>query len=150
MKKLLIAAVLLLLTAALVCSASGECLLAELVERIGSAENPAVYTLACLDYGVMEPTEDFEPEFTDTLLSASLVPVGLEERPDGEYLVLNFPEENVRFDFYYGDENYICQTGPDGSEELFRAEMGEDELVTPYMVISAAEDDLASLLGLLE
>ena len=42
------------------------------------------------------------------------------EVPDGEYVVLNFPDENIRYDFFFaeGQENIIRQVnGEEGGEQ---------------------------------
>ena len=71
----------------------------------------ATYTLAGLDYGSVEPKAgefDAAP-FVERLMNGVKYEYVDEEAPDGEYIVLSFPEEGARFDFFLmeGKENYI-------------------------------------------
>ncbi len=71
----------------------------------------AAYTLASLEYGSVEPKAgefDAAP-FVERLMNGVKYEYVDEEAPDGEYIVLSFPEEGTRFDFFLmeGKENYI-------------------------------------------
>ena len=71
----------------------------------------AAYTLASLEYGPIEPKAgefDAAP-FVERLMNGVKYEYVDEEAPDGEYIVLSFPEEGTRFDFFLmeGKENYI-------------------------------------------
>ena len=71
----------------------------------------ASYTLAGLEYGAVEPKAgefDAAP-YLERLMNGVTYEYTDEEAPDGEYLVLSFPEEGTRFDFFLmeGKENYI-------------------------------------------
>ena len=71
----------------------------------------ATYTLASLEYGSVEPKAgefDAAP-FVERLMNGVKYEYVDEEAPDGEYIVLSFPEEGTRFDFFLmeGKENYI-------------------------------------------
>ena len=151
MKKKII--VLLSLLCALVMAwsvAPAEESLHGLVARVNDPENPAVYTLATTEYDVMKPAEPYAPGFTELLSKAVLTPADASETPEGEYVVLAFPEEKVRFDFFEGDpeKNYIRQVNPDGTEELFRATLPEDVYITVSGLMSAEATALAEALGI--
>ena len=136
----------------LACSAAlaDETLHAHL-NSITDTANPAHYVIATTEYDIMEPTGDRELEFfAEGMKGVELIPADASETPEGEYVVLSFPEENVRFDFWMPDENtgsYIRQVNADGSEELFRAVVPEDA-VEPGLLMSAAADALADAHGL--
>ncbi len=72
-----------------------------------------------------------------------------EEGSDGEYVVLQLPEENTRYDFLFGDKNLIRKvvTVEDGEYTvLFRAEFADD--TTANDVMSAWYDAIAQSQGL--
>ena len=82
----------------------------------------AKYTISTTEFGPMEP-KDVDPiAFYEKMTNgATYESVNLAENevPDGEYVVLNFPEDNVRYDFFLaeGSENIIRQViGAEGSE----------------------------------
>ena len=65
--------------------------------------------------------------------------------------MLNFPEENVRFDFFCfdaGRPSYVRRVNADGSEQLFTVTMPEDAFVTPEMAMEAVANDLAETTGI--
>ena len=83
----------------------------------------AKYTISTTEFGPMEP-KDVDPiAFYEKMTNgATYESVNLAENevPDGEYVVLNFPEDNVRYDFFLaeGSENIIRQViGAEGSEQ---------------------------------
>ena len=49
------------------------------------------------------------------------------EAPDGEYMVLNIPEENMRIDFFWGDPS-IARITRDGEERLCQATWYDDNI----------------------
>ena len=53
----------------------------------------------------------------------------VEEAPDGEYVVLEFPNDDERFDFFFADgqQNLIRRTWA-GSEEYYQAIFDDDSL----------------------
>ncbi len=67
------------------------------------------YTLSTTEFGPLEPNGvDPEPYVSRLMKGASFEYVD-EEAPDGEYVVLNFPEEDCRYDFFVSTDkvNYI-------------------------------------------
>ena len=52
---------------------------------------------------------------------------GALEAPDGEYMVLNIPEENMRIDFFWGDPT-ITRMTRDGEERLYEAMWCDDNI----------------------
>ena len=90
------------------------------------------YTLSSLEYGPVELNADeFDAgPFLNRLMSGVTYQYVDEEAPDGEYVVLNFPEVGTRFDFFLmeGKENYIREVN-DGSdyETLYLAAFDDAE-----------------------
>ena len=49
------------------------------------------------------------------------------EAPDGEYVVLSFPDDDVRLDFFFAPDNYVRVTSG-GSETLYQAVWWDDDI----------------------
>jgi hypothetical protein len=89
------------------------------------------YKIRSLEIGEMDPTvfgeDDFLDEMTEDVSFEEVTDLSDSEQPDGEYIVMAFDDENVRFDFFLGEglENYIreVKTTDDGEEveTLYRA-----------------------------
>ena len=95
------------------------------------------YKIRSLDIGEMDPTiydeDDFLDELTEDVIYEVVTDLPDEERPDGEYIVMAFDDDNVRFDFFLGEgmENYIreVRTMDDGEEieTLYKAVFEDPE-----------------------
>ena len=81
------------------------------------------YTISTLEFGPLEPNGvDPVPFYEKMTNGATYESIELAENevPDGEYVVLNFPDENIRYDFFFaeGQENIIRQVnGEEGGEQ---------------------------------
>lgn len=81
------------------------------------------YTISTLEFGPLEPNGvDPVPYYEKMTNGATYEGIELAENevPDGEYVVLNFPDENIRYDFFFaeGQENIIRQVnGEEGGEQ---------------------------------
>lgn len=106
------------------------------------------YTLSTTAYGPLEPdvTVDASSYVLSALNGLTLQYVDLEEAPDGEYIVLNFPEEGQRFDVFSADGNLIRRV-TDWGEYYFRASY-ENEGVRLFDVLQEWYFVLASAHGL--
>ena len=129
MKKLIPVMTALAAVLVLACSAAlAECELDGYLDRIAGFEDPVAYTITTVDYDTMAPVEGYIPSaFINLFRLASVTPAGPAETPEGEYIALDFPEDSVRFDFFFGsaDYNFFRQVNTDGTEELFRAALPE-------------------------
>ena len=89
------------------------------------------YTISTTEFGPLEP-KDVDPlPYVERLIgSVSSKYLDKSETPDGEYVVLNVPDENQRFDFFKGKANYFrCVHGDDGEyEELFEISYADDSV----------------------
>ena len=65
------------------------------------------YTISTTEYGPLEPGKFDGTKYAEYLLDGNFVTVDEKEAPDGEYVVLNFPDEEVRYDFFTADENLV-------------------------------------------
>ena len=150
MKKTITTAAALALALILGCSAAlADATLEKDLARIADPKAPAAYTLSTTEYGTLNP-DGFDPAiFTELLGRITLTPADPKEVPEGEYVVLTFPEEKTRYDFFLGEpeQNLIRQVNPDGSEELFRASVPEGMAPVSQIMASWA-DSLADTLGL--
>ena len=83
----------------------------------------ANYTLSTTELGTLEPKDVDPVAYYERLTNgATFESIDLEENevPDGEYVVLTFPDENIRYDFFLaeGKENIIRQViGAEGEEQ---------------------------------
>ena len=88
------------------------------------------YTVSTTEYGPLY-SEDFDPVPYIELLTkdVSYSPAEGMEAPDGEYVVLCFPDDDVRFDFFLaeGGENYIRQVWSGENETLYEAVFDDGE-----------------------
>ena len=76
------------------------------------------YTISTTEAGPMKPGDTDPLPFTGKLLNGAVYEEADDaEAPDGEYVVLAFPKDNVRFDFFQAD----------GQENLIRRVWGEND-----------------------
>ena len=77
------------------------------------------YTISTTQFGPLKTSAEDASEALDAFLNhAYIVYTDTTEAPDGEYVVLAFPEENVRYDFFTADKNLVREviTFEDGEE----------------------------------
>ena len=89
-----------------------------------------VYTISTLDFGQLEPGAVDAAPFVERLIrNAEYEYADLEETPDGEYVVINFPEVDTRYDFFKNETNgsYVRRTDTEsGYEELYKITLADD------------------------
>ena len=89
-----------------------------------AAYKPGVrYTVSTTEYGPIEPKGFDAAPFAELLLENAVYERTDAETPDGEYVVLAFPDEGLRYDFFklQDHENYVREVRPDGTETLYKA-----------------------------
>ncbi len=74
--------------------------------RIAYAKD-IVYTISTTDFGPLTGTKVDGTNYAEALLSGNFAWAEDAEAPDGEYIVLTFPEEGVRYDFFKADEMLV-------------------------------------------
>ena len=81
------------------------------------------YTVSTTQYGPIEPKNFDAAPFAELLLENAVYERTDAETPDGEYVVLAFPDEGLRYDFFklQGHENYVREVRQDGTETLYKA-----------------------------
>lgn len=126
MKKVL-AMILCLALALSAASALGETPAADPLHAELAKLSEVPFTLATTEYGVMTLKDPSMAEIFAELLNAMTFEPTSAEAPEGEYVVLAFPEEDVRFDFFLGDvqENLFRMVNADGTEQMYKATVPE-------------------------
>jgi hypothetical protein len=87
------------------------------------------YTLTRLDPEPLKPGDVDSKEYVEPLINGVTYEIVEEPVPDGEYYVLNFPKEKVRYDFFVADGNLVRRVqGED--EMLYKATFADASLST--------------------
>ena len=82
------------------------------------------YTVSATEYGPMDGSGFDASSYAESLTNGvTFEPADDSETPDGEYIVLSFPDDDIRFDFFRaeGKEHYIRQVWSGDNETLYRA-----------------------------
>ena len=128
----------------------GNSMLDMYLARVAYQEG-ADYVVSTTEFGELTPDAVDGRPFAEQLMTGSALsyePADISETPDGEYLVLRFPGDDVRFDFFpFSEENYVRQVWAGGNEELFRAVVSGDA-ARPAAVMQEWYDALAVAHGL--
>ncbi len=80
------------------------------------------YSIDYLTNGALDPRAVDKTPYITRLLDGVTFEMVDEEAPDGEYIVLNLPDDNLRFDFFFGGGgNYVREVYGNGAELLYKA-----------------------------
>lgn len=82
------------------------------------------YTISTTAHGPMEPADVDPAPYLNRLVNGVTFQYAYdEEEPDGEYVVLDLPEEGVRYDFFLaeGKENYVREVHGEDYSILYKA-----------------------------
>ena len=71
------------------------------------------YTISTTEFGPLEPGDVDPAKFAEALIFARFEEVKDKEIPDGEYVVLSFPDDDIRYDFFLGDKTLVRETRGD-------------------------------------
>lgn len=99
-------------------------------------QKDANYTVSTTEHGPLPPNGvDAAPYVESFMGFASCEDADIRETPDGEYVVLSFPEDDVRFDFFRmeGKENYVRVVWSGGNEQLIRLSFSDDTKASAVM-----------------
>lgn len=82
-------------------------------------DDNANYTISTTEYGPMEPNDVDPMPYVEKLTTGVSCEYTDDKAPDGEYVVLAFPDEEIRFDFFLaeGGENYVRYVSNTGDED---------------------------------
>ena len=113
------------------------------------------YTVSTTEFGPLAPEAgsfDAAPYVERLMHGVQYELAEDEEAPDGEYVVLSFPDDNMRFDFFLqqGKENIVRQVWSDGYEQLYRAAFADGEtkasaVMQEWYDALAADRDMSQL-----
>lgn len=90
------------------------------------------YTLAATQYGVLKPGDEDISSFVNRMIKGVTYSFAeIDTAPEGEYVAMEIPGDNVRYDFFFAEEgqNYIREVREvDGEsyETFFEAEFADD------------------------
>ena len=107
------------------------------LDRIASGDTG--YTISSLEHGEMEPRSVDPAPYLDILRGeAEFEAVDTSEAPDGEYVVLTFPDDKIRFDFLpnAGGKNYIREVKDDTQETVYLAKYADTSVNTNEVLTS--------------
>ena len=88
------------------------------------------FTVSTTEYGPLSPNgADVSAYFSRMTEQSTVIPLNGEKAPDGEYVVLEFPDDGVRFDFFLADgyENTVRQVWSEGRFEMLFQMVFENE-----------------------
>ncbi len=103
------------------------------------------YTVSTTEFGPIEPKSFDAKEYAEFLIWGNFKEDEDAEAPDGEYVVLDFPEEGVRYDFFKADGNLVREVRDDYTCFYRRASADEDMSNTDIM--QSWYDELAKKAG---
>lgn len=95
-------------------------------------DKDAKYTISTTEFGPLEPNGVDGSVFADTILRGGFVELENATAPDGEYIVLSFPDDDIRLDFFRADENYLRVVNGE-TETFYSRSVADDVLNTPIM-----------------
>ncbi len=101
-------------------ASSEECLLDSYFTMVWDGDITD-YTISTLEIGTARPYNGFDPQpFIQDLMSNGYFDVVKKwDAPDGQYVVLDFPNQGAKFEFFFGkDGNYVRQTA-EGEQTVF-------------------------------
>ena len=118
-------------------------------------QKDANYTVSTTEHGPLSPNGVDAAPYVESLMGfASSEDADIRETPDGEYVVLSFPEDDVRFDFFRmeGKENYVRVVWSGGNEQLIRLSFSDDTKASAVMqewydALASANDPGNAALG---
>ena len=115
-------------------STSLELALAHIAYKSGTR-----YSVSTTEFGPIEPAEDtFDaaPWLEKLMTDVRYELIDLSEAPDGEYVVLSLPDEELRFDFFLaeGKENLIREVHGEEEIALYQASFADDSKASAVML----------------
>ena len=90
-------------------------------------EKDASFSLSTTEFGPVKAEGVDGAPYADFVLHGCYTEADASETPDGEYVVLNFPDDNVRLDFFFAPGDY-ARLVYNGSEMLYQAMLCDDDL----------------------
>lgn len=107
------------------------------------------YTISTTEFGPLEPNGVNPMPYANTLImDAKYEMVDINDTPDGQYVVLSFPNQELRFDFFLmpGKENYVREVRKDEGAVLYKATF-QDSSIKASDIMHRWYQELASKRG---
>ncbi len=109
------------------------------------------YAISTLEFLALKPGETDPAPFIEKLLAGTYTYAEGAEAPDGEYAVLQLPQQDTRYDFFFAPEGQnlirkVVSVDGEDYETLFKVEFADD--TTANAVMSAWYDAIAHDQGL--
>lgn len=95
-------------------------------------DNYTDYTISTTEFGELKPQKVDAKPYIEKLLDGTFVEIEDIEAPDGEYIVLNFPKDEVRFDFFTANKNLVREVRGD-YETFYKRGLEDSENNTDTM-----------------
>lgn len=76
-------------------------------------DNYTNYTISAKKFGELKSKKVDAGSYAEKLLEGNFVELEDMEAPEGEYITLNFPEDNVHFDFFTSNKNIVREVYSD-------------------------------------
>lgn len=90
-------------------------------------ESGVNYTLSTTEFGPVDGGGVDGTPYAEFLMKGYFMEIEDEEAPDGEYVVLNFPDEDVRVDFFFAPDAYARVVSGD-RETVYQAVWWDDNI----------------------
>lgn len=90
-------------------------------------EEGAFFTLSTTEFGPVDATKVDGSDYVKFALQGWFTDADLNDTPDGEYVVLNFPEEDLRLDFFFAPGSYVRLVSGE-TERLYQSILYSDEI----------------------
>ena len=90
-------------------------------------EKDAIFTLSTTEFGPVKAEGVDGTPYADLVMHGYYAEADEAETPDGEYVVLSFPDDDLRLDFFFAPGNY-ARLVSGGSERLYQAMLCDDEV----------------------
>ena len=89
--------------------------------------NPGSNTISTTEYGPLKLSGTDGTPFAEFILKGEFYETDPDDAPDGEYVVLNLPDDNVRLDFFLAEGGYVRLVTEYG-EQLYQAIWEDDDI----------------------
>ena len=87
----------------------------------------ANFTIESAEYGAVKPEGVDAAPYAEFILNGHFTETDMEEKPDGDFIALNFPDDNMRLEFFFAPEGYVRVVSGD-NETLYQAFWTDDDV----------------------
>ena len=87
----------------------------------------ANFTIESAEYGAVKPEGVDAAPYAEFILNGHFTETDMEEKPDGDFIALNFPDDGVRLEFFFAPGGYARVVSGD-EETLYQAAWTDDDV----------------------